>query len=183
MSHPVVMIAGPGRSGTTFLWRLLKALGYDTGEYPEFFRTRLIEANKGNIPYVVKGTTGMCRNLDKYVKKWDLKPKHVIVAMRRLAICTRARTRMYASRNKIKGDPVARQKVFDRLSTNIPLAIGRLWFHLIEGGYDYTVIVFPESARDVDYCYKKIVAAMGDIPYEKFVAAWKAVAKEELIHE
>jgi len=179
MSHPVVMIAGPGRSGTTFLWRLLKALEYDTGKYPEFFRTRLIEANKGNIPYVVKGTTGMCHNLDKYVKRWDLEPVHVIVAMRRLQPCIDSRVRMRKRRKPYLNE----EKYKESQEQRVPLAMGSLWFHLINGGYDYTVVTFPESARDVDYCYKKIVQAMGEIPYEKFVEAWKATVDEDLIHE
>ncbi|MCW4027015.1 MAG: hypothetical protein NWE76_06000 [Candidatus Bathyarchaeota archaeon] len=179
MSHPVVMIAGPGRSGTTFLWRLLKALGYDTDEYPEYFRNRREEANNGNIPYVVKGTAGMCHNLDKYVERWDLEPVHVIVAMRRLQACIDSRIIM-----KEKRSPNADLEALrDHLKDNLPLAMGRLWFHLINGEYDYTVVAFPESVRDVDYCYEKITQAMGEIPYEKFVEAWEATVDEELIHE
>lgn len=179
MSYPVVMIAGPGRSGTTFLWRLLKALGYDAGETPEHFHHNRVEANKGNIPYVVKGTAGMCHNLDQYVERWDLKPVHVIVAIRRLQPCIDSRIRM----KKRRKPSTNRKEHRDKLEDSVPRAVGRLWFHLINGGYDYTVVTFPESARDVDYCYKKIVQAMGEIPYEKFVEAWEATADEYLIHE
>ena len=175
--NPVTIIAGPGRSGTTFLWLLLKELGHDTGDDPEFFRRP-----KGGIPAVVKGTAGIFHNLDKYVTKWDLEPRHVLVALRRLEPLTNSRMRM-RKRYSPSLDIEALQALREAAVERIPLCVGRLMFHLIEGGYPYTVIVYPESARDVDYCYEKITEVMGSIPYEDFVAAWTAVVDADLIHE
>jgi hypothetical protein len=53
--------------------------------------------------------------------------------------------------------------------------------HLFEGEHPHTVVMFPRSAQDVDYCYAKITEAMGDIPYDTFVEAWNKVADPALI--
>ncbi len=173
----VTLIAGPGRSGTTFLWRLLKELGFDTGDAPEFFKDNKREAQKGNIPYVVKGTAAMCHELDKYVERWDLKPDHVIVAMRRFESCIDSRVRM----RKRRIPSMTKEDIRRSLLEQVPLAMGRLWFHLIEEDYPYTVVTYPESAQDVDYCYHKITEAMGSIPYDKFVEAWDKVVDPKLV--
>lgn len=181
--NKVTLIAGPGRSGTTFLWRLLKELGYDTGEYPEYFRNQKEEALKGNLPYVVKGTAGLCHNLPDYVERFNLDVGHVIVALRNLESNVKSKAKSRKRDGAARFRNRTTKDLRDELRERIPLAVGRLWLHLTEGEHPHTVVLFPKSARDVDYCYYKITEAMGSIPYDKFVAAWEAVVDEELIHE
>jgi hypothetical protein len=182
---PITLIVGPGRSGTTFLWRLLKELGYDTGDKPEYFSHSKGEAAKGNIPYVVKGVGGLAHNLPGFVKRYDLDVDHVIVALRGLEANIRSR-REYSKNPKSKRHEqyyknMSEEEHRDHFSNTLPKMVGRLMFSLIEGDHPYTIVVFPKSAQDVDYCYEKITAAMGDIPYDKFVEAWNKVVKPELI--
>jgi hypothetical protein len=180
---PVKLIAGPGCSGTTFLWELLKELGFDTGDVTEYFHHRKAEAKKGNIPYIVKGTAGLCHNFPEYVKRFNLQVDHVIVALRNLESNVKSKARTRKRRRGQAGQFKNRttEDIRDELRERIPLCIGRLMLHLLEGEHPHTVIMFPRSAQDVDYCYEKITSAMGDIQYDEFVEAWNKVVQPELI--
>ena len=178
---PVTLIAGPGRSGTTFLWRLLRELEFDTGDDPEYFHHQKAEAKKGNFPYIVKGTSGLCHNFPKYVEMFNLEVDHVFVALRNLESNVKSKAKSRKRDGAARFRNRTTKDLRDELRERIPLAVGRLMLHLFEGEYPHTVVMFPRSAQDVDYCYAKITEAMGFIPYDKFVEAWNKVVQPELI--
>jgi hypothetical protein len=178
---PVRLIAGPGGSGTSFLWSLLRELGFDTGDVPEYFHHRKAEAMKGNFPYVVKGTAGLCHNFPEYVERFNLEVDHVIVALRNLESNVKSKAKIRKRDGAKRFRNRTTKDLQDELRERIPLCIGRLMLHLFEGEHPHTVVMFPRSAQDVDYCYAKITEAMGDIPYDTFVEAWNKVADPALI--
>ncbi len=177
----VTLIVGPGRSGTTFLWMLLKELGFDTGSTPEYFHKKKGEALKGNLPYVVKGTAGLCHNFSEYVERFALEVDHVIVALRNLESNVKSKAKFRKRKGATRFKNRSKEDLQDELRERIPLSIGRLVLHLYEGDHPHTVVMFPRSAQDVDYCYAKITGAMGSISYDTFVDAWNKVVDPALI--
>ena len=173
------MIAGPGRSGTTFMWKLLRELRYETGDAPEFFQNRKAEAKKGNIPYVVKGTASLCYNLPTYIDQYDLHVDHVIVALRDLENNVKSKAKTQSKSRKFRHVP--RPELRETLRSRIPQSIGSLLLHLLEGEHPYTIIMYPKSALDVEYCYEKVTDAMGEISHDEFVRAWNRTVQPKLI--
>ncbi len=178
---PVTLIAGPGRSGTTFMWSLLKELGFDTGDDPEYFHHKKREALKGNFPYVVKETAGLCHNFPEYVERFNLEVDHVIVALRNLESNVKSKAKARKCDGAARFRNRTTEDIRNELRERIPLCIGRLMLHLFEGEHPHTVVMFPRSAQDVDYCYAKVTGVMGWIPYDTFVEAWNKVVDPKLI--
>jgi hypothetical protein len=163
------------------LWRLLRELEFDTGDDPEYFHHQKAEAKKGNFPYIVKGTSGLCYNFPKYVEMFNLEVDHVFVALRNLESNVKSKAKSRKRDGAARFRNRTTKDLRDELRERIPLAVGRLMLHLFEGEYPHTVVMFPRSAQDVDYCYEKVTAVMGHIPYDTFVEVWNKVVKPELI--
>jgi hypothetical protein len=161
------------------MWKLLKELGYETGEYPEYFRHQKAEAKKGNIPYIVKGTHSLCNRLSYYVDRYNLQVDHIIVAIRGLEANVKSRTKMAKHRRPYKD--MTPDEIGTHFRTAVPMCVGHLILSIEAARHPYTIVMFPRTAQDVDYCYEKVTQAMGDIPYEKFVKAWNKVVKPKLI--
>lgn len=179
----VVLIAGPGRSGTTFLWQILRNLGYDVGgkhQHAEFFRHRRGAILRGEVPvpYIVKGTGGMCVNLDERIQTFNLDVEHVIVALRNLDSMIRSQIKMKRNKSIYKG--LNDELLYERLKEELPRTIGKLFLHLTNFDIPFTIIKFPLSAQDADYCFDRL-RGIFDLDRDKFIEAWEETVIPEKI--
>jgi hypothetical protein len=72
----------------------------------------------------------------------------------------------------------------DRLLQEIPHTFGKALLHICEMDLPFSIIKFPRSAQDVDYCWDTLVEALGETKLPLRVAfdeAWERVVKPELI--
>lgn len=178
----VILIVGPGRSGTTFLYYLIKELGFDCGTYPEYFQgvKRGYLPNDGNIPYVVKGTGAVCNNLDKYVDIFELNIKHTIVAMRNIESCARSQTKKKKNRGIYKN--LNDEELYTQLKAQeLPRTVGNLFFHLTEKEIPFTLVKFPKSAINSKYCYNRLKKIFPLKGYNAFYNSWKKTVVEDRI--
>ena len=172
---------GAGRCGTTFLWYLFKELGMDTGDEAEWFQNHE-RLGLERIPKVIKGTGGLCVNLDKYVEKYRLQVGHIF-------LCTRAFRPMLQSQMKMKQDKgiykgLCLEALQETLEEEIPRTFGKALLHICEMNYPFTIIKFPKSAQDVDYCYNTLHKALGErgLPLRRvFDEAWEWVRNPDLV--
>ncbi len=171
---------GAGRCGTTFLWELFKELGFDTGNEAEFFQNKE-RLGLTRIPRVIKGTGGLCINLDKYVKQYELQIEHIF-------LCTRQLGPMVASQLKMKHDKgIYKGRSWEALQAilykEIPGTFGKALLQIGEIGCPLSLVHFPRSAQDPDYLLSilKKSHATGLCYLPEFHKAWERVVKPELI--
>jgi hypothetical protein len=175
---------GPGSSGTSFLWYMFRGLGFDTGKHVEFFRAERPNLFKENIeihiPHVLKGTGGLCKNTFKYIDENHLEIEHIFFALRNFENTVRGRKKM--SRNRGGYKRLSEEQLDERIKYEIPHTIGNGLLNLIERDYPFTIVKFPESALDAEYCYNKLKVVLGDMSFENFKEAHAKVANPEKIH-
>lgn len=178
MNH--VIILGPGRCGTTVLWYLLKEYGVDTGEEAEViqnFRDELL-SGKRRMPYIVKGTGALSRNLNENLDRHKMSVDHIFFCVRRYEPMLASHIKKKKDTGKYKG--LSLDALTDELSVELPETLGITLFNLIERNHPFTVIEFPRSAQDEQYCYDKLTEGLS-LDREQFSSAWRKTVNPNLI--
>jgi len=209
-----ILIAGPTGTGTTFLIGLLHRLGFDTGfdddlvtkivsgrgkglEYIRGKSTRnpwLNEKKKNRdiSPQVIKqpiqdhgddGGTGIICDILDIVDENDWTVRHLFVTVRNLtsvveSIARRAKTGDYVM-YKVKGDEAKRQRELLAAEGFYKLAC-----KLAVREHPYTLIEFPKSVEDTEYCFRKLKPVLNPIlhPSMTFMVAHAATARQDMVH-
>ena len=174
----MIVILGPGRSGTTFLWELFRNLGYETGPHAEFLRAYSDEISKNKIkfPKVIKGTGGLCVNFLKHTKGHNI--GHIFFCIRSFEPLLARQIKMKKNRGVYKGMTIPHlEKV---LIEEIPRTVGLGLLNIIE--HPYSIVKFPESAQDPEYLFDIINKAGYCDDKNKFQEIWKKTVKPDLIH-
>lgn len=177
-----IIIYGPGRCGTTFLWELLNELGFETGREKEFFRKYSDELDRGESidhPLVLKGTAGLARNLHKYLVRSNIRVGHIF-------LCVRALEPMLKSHIKKKRGHGIYRKMSDKqlekhLREELPATIGAGLINALP--YSYTIAKFPDIAESSRYAYEvlKPVLSSDQEDLDYFNTAHSRAVKPELI--
>lgn len=180
-SEAKVLIMGPGRCGSTFLFYLLKELGLDTGPHPEFLRwertvEKLNRKEKVEFPTIIKHLGGFCLNLNDHIDRFGWSIKHIFFCLRRFEACLNSRVGMTMRRTR-----KSREEATEIMMDEIPHTVGMGLFNLIERDHPFTVIRFPRSAQDPEYCYNKLSPILEDIDFETFKIAWEKTVDPSLI--
>lgn len=208
-----ILIAGPTGTGTTFLLGLLHRLGLQTGfddeavtktvsgrgkglEYVRGNPTRkpwLAERKRGVdiSPRVIKqpiqdygddgGTGIVCDVLDIVDENgWDV--EHLFLTVRNLtSIVESIERRMKTGDSvmfKVQGDEAKRQRELLAAEGFYKLAC-----KLALRDLPYTLIEFPQSVEDPEYCFRRIHAALGKKFGKKaFMEAHAATARRNMVH-
>jgi hypothetical protein len=171
---------GAGRCGTTFLWEMFKELGFDTGEEAEFFQNQE-RLGLTRIPRVIKGTGGLCINLDMYVKVHHLQIEHIFLCTRQLGPMVASQLQMKQDRGTYKG--LRSSALQAKLYQEIPGTFGKALLQIADSEYPFSIVKFPKSAEDPDYLARvlKKSHAEGFDYLPEFNKAWDKVVKPELI--
>jgi len=213
-SQNKILIAGPTGTGTTFLLALLHRLGFETGfddahvdkvtsgrgkglEYVRGKLTRnpwLVEKEKGRdiSPQVIKqpiqdhgddGGTGIICDVLDIADENDWIIRHLFVTVRNLtsvveSIARRVKKGDYVM-YKVKGDEAKRQRELLAAEGFYKMAC-----KLAVRDHPYTLIEFPESVYDPEYCFGKLKPVLNSIlhPLDKFVKVHQEVARKDLVH-
>jgi hypothetical protein len=201
-----VVIAGTGRTGTTFLVQVLTNLKLDTGFSAETMHKGIDEiagaglehdVRKEGVPYVVK-SPWFFEIAREVVGRDDIILEHVFIPMRDLHAAAE-------SRRHVTRAAVSRMPFFQRLKSTIkpPKRAGGLvhsrlpWKQeeiLLKHFYDLvltlseshipiTLLQYPKLVKDSAYLYKKLKPVLGTISYNEFASTFSQTVRPELVHD
>jgi hypothetical protein len=185
-----LIITGTGRAGTTFLVRLLTALGQDTGYDAESWRADYfahcdagLERNLADpaAPYIVKDPA-LCVTLDGILREGQVVVDHAIVPVRDLESAALSRVRIGGGDGTVPGglvgtdDPGRQQSVLAERFHN-------LVHTLVEHDVPHTFMLFPRFVYDAEYAFEKLSAAIPELDRNQFMTAYERVADPTKVHD
>lgn len=185
-----ILITGSGLCGTTWLWGLMKELGYTTEptgiETPtyELMRNKTlvgqIEDGRREWPDVIKHLGGFSLNLNEHVDRHGWKVKHIFLILRRLdkSVGRRVSAPRHLT-HKSLGVPFEDYKKMSkdekgaRMREILINGAGSAIFNFIERDHDFTVVRYPKAAVDPTYCYQKVRPVLPiHMQFDAFQEAW-----------
>jgi hypothetical protein len=185
-----VIITGTGRCGTTFLVRLLGALGLDTGINEGNWNKKYFEHCKAGLehdildrktPYIIKNPA-LCDTLGRALATGRFVIDHAYVPIRDLESVAASRAAVGGADGSTPGglwrtaDPAAQGAVMGEM-------FHALVHTLVANEIPHTFIMFPRMVRDPAYTYRKLEFLMGSgTTYETFLGAFKRTADPSLVH-
>lgn len=200
MLNDKVIIVGSGKCGTTFLMRLLTVLGLDTGYSTDNMHLHISETSNGGLEWPIRGRKSkhpspriiknpkLCLDLLERMDRWGWNIEHLYISIRDFKLV--AKHRFY--RNKIskvedtvisdlKGEKGEKQKEFiGSLSDEEVLhikamraasTVGYLMEQLTKVEIPYTLINFPRSVDDPEYCWSKLKYLVEGMDKQNFLRA------------
>lgn len=202
-----VIIAGTGRTGTTFLVELLTNLGLETGFNSESIVSKKSKVARAglehnfrfeNCPYIVKDPNFFEYAKETFLRK-DVVVKHIFIPIRDLhaaaesrRIVTKATIRNRGFLGRIKF-LFKRGKYVGGLSNTFTFKKGAQEFILLNQFYklmldtastqtQVTLIEFPKSIKDDVYLYEKLKPILKDISFDFFAEKFKQTIQPEIVH-
>lgn len=180
-SNEKIIIAGTGRSGTTFLMKVLIDMGFDTGfdnpdeymfegkraglEYPIKFSGKIKEARKhfNKLPRVLKSPY-FCSLLKLFLDLKIINVTHVIIPIRDLkeVASSRVENQLTWLQNQNKDD-IESQRVYSGYM------LGSLIEACVLHNVSYTTLVFPDFITNKKETYITLRKVFGkEFTYNKF---------------
>ncbi len=189
-----LIISGTGRAGTTFLVQLFTALGFDTGfkdaatgVFENCNAGMELDIRDSNAPYVVKGPY-LCDQLASVLDGGDVVIDQALVPIRDLFAAAESRrdvTRRTDSALYPQEVPGGLWKT-DAPEKQEAILTGQLYkllFVLAKRDIPTTLLYFPRFIHEPEYLYERAGFAAKKISREKFMEAFKKVARPELVHD
>lgn len=193
-----IIITGPGRSGTTFVIRLLAELGFDTGFDPEDppYREEWRAGCewRANVDYTTLTTDELQEVIDaapRIVKSPDwsvwlktmlsdgvIEVDHLIVPFRDLDVS--AKSRVGAGLDWLMPDDIGDEHRVEFQGNIHAMALGRVVEAAMLYSVPMTIMHFPLLVEDVDYCYSKL-SVIFDVDYDEFKRAFGKLARPEQV--
>ncbi|HVU36311.1 MAG TPA: hypothetical protein VHE61_22935 [Opitutaceae bacterium] len=185
-----VIITGTGRAGTTFLVRLLTALGQDTGYDTQSWRADYFphcsaglehDLADAGAPYIVKNPE-LCVTLDGILAAGGVIVDHAIIPVRDLEEAARSRARIGGENGTVPGglvgtgDPKHQGEVLAE-------RFHRLVQTLVTHDIPYTFLLFPRFVSDAEYAFSKLSAALPSLDRARFMAVFPKIADPGLVHD
>lgn len=190
-----VVIAGPGRSGTTFLVALLTELGFDTGFDRDDLETidarnragletglyrHLHERSPISPAYILKSPMNSTV-LDWACQRGDLCIEHLYVPIRDATQIARSRARVSGLGVAAGGFWEARNE--DEQRAQVQRMFYELMLTVAARELPCTVLEFPRLAQDCAYLHRRLEYLCADIDRTVFDAAFARIARADWIHD
>jgi hypothetical protein len=195
-----IIIAGTGRTGTTFLVQLFTALRFGTGFSLEGSLSEVDEISHAGLekalvddenPYVIK-SPWFADHLAEALRAQSINVCAALVPVRDLFSVAESRRRVYLEAiSRGSNDPLAHpgslwytdkpQDQEDALMRQFYETI----FSLVQFEVPIYFLEFPRLVRDPDYTFRTLQPLMSDhgVGYSEFIQAHGATAHVELIHD
>lgn len=194
MKKTHIIISGTGRAGTTFLIQLFTHLGFDTG-FEDINSHIHSNCNAGmewdirqpDAPYVVK-SPWLCDYLNDVLQSGEVAIKHAYIPIRDLYSAAQSRIDVEKrTDHALYPDGIPGGLWYTNTPDNQELILQRQLYKLIYTITKYdvpmTLLYFPRFINDPDYLFRKLASVLSGTPYEVFVAAFREVARPELVHQ
>lgn len=185
-----VIITGTGRSGTTFLVRLLTELGLDTGISAGNWDKKYFEnCNAGlehnlldaRTPYIVKNPS-LCETLPAILATGRFVIDHAYVPIRALDAAAASRIDVGGANGSIPGglwktaDPALQKGILAE-------SFHTLVHTLVEHDIPMTFMEFPRLVNDSSYTFAKLEMLLQEVSWMQFRTAFYRVADPSLVHD
>jgi hypothetical protein len=190
-----IIIAGTGRSGTTFLVQLFTELGLDTGFSKEDYPTKIDQISHGGLehslddadfeklPRVIKSPY-FYRFADKVLNDPTILIEHVFIPVRKLEDAALSRVRVQKIGEEkvgstLSGDTVAGGLTGTSTSSNQEIVLGRQLTSLIKSvaksGKPHTFLPFPTMVHNPDYLYAAVKFLIPNTSLEVFLEIFQRI--------
>ena len=184
-----VIIAGTGRTGTTFLVSLCSRLGLDTGFDYERAKKKIstYESKAGlehhlslnpNLPYIVKDPR-FYTYMDSVIQNPLIHIDHVFIPMRSLYEASQSRISQGLNKRGgvwLTSDPKAQEEVLQKM-------IYDLFLKLSSTKIPITLLQYPKITREPDYLFHKLQPILNTIDYNEFLEAFSDVVEPSWVNE
>jgi hypothetical protein len=184
-----IMIAGPGRSGTTLLVRLLEALGFETGSSQLWINEYAhagLEADllASDAPYVVK-SPALSWQLRSLIEDGRLDPcavEWLLVPLRSLDDVTASRVTNSTEQRDVHSDGGLIGTVRPRKQREW-LAAATYGLFETAALYELPLITleYPRFAMESGYAFRRLKPLLRGCEEAEFEIAWRAVVDPSLI--
>ena len=174
-----ICITGTGRSGTTFLIRILSLCGLDTGfSREDILKKRHIHKNcnsglefltdcrtkNSRIPKIIK-TPAFILNPQEYIEKYNI--NQIILPIRNMSAAAKSR----AKHGKRSGGLwQAKDEKSQILMYQINMS--KLWEHIANADIQCNILSFDKMISNPQYLYSKI-STIFDVDEQKFLQSYK----------
>jgi hypothetical protein len=185
-----VIITGTGRSGTTFLVRLLGAVGLDTGISEKNFDKKYYENCRAGLefnildkktPYIVKNPA-LCDMLAPALATGRFVIDHAYIPIRELKSVAASRAAVGGANGSKPGGLWRTAE-----AANQGAVMGEMFHTLMHtlAAHDipHTFILFPRMVTDPAYTYRKLEFLMKGISFETFKGAFVRTSDPSLVHK
>jgi hypothetical protein len=184
-----IVITGTGRSGTTFLVRLLSAIGQPTGYTEQNWRDHYFDYSSAGLegdpldpasPYIVKNPE-LSVTLPDILARGGLAIDHAIVPVRDLDQAALSRVHIGGQAGEIPGGLVGTGDAEQQRAVLAERFHG-LVHALVVHEVPHTFLEFPRFVQDVEYAYRKL-APIFPVDHDRFAAAFRALADPTKVHQ
>lgn len=184
-----VIIAGTGRSGTTFLVRLLTELGMDTGIHAGNWDRKYFEnCNAGleheildpRTPYIIKNPA-LCTTLAAALATGRFVIDHAYVPVRELGEAVASRIDVGGSDGSVPGGVFGTSRPQDQRAVLAEMFYG-LVHTLVAHDIPLTFVEFPRMVCEPAYTFARLEYLLKGTSRDAFQAAFARVADPSLVH-
>jgi len=187
-----ILISGTGRAGTTFLVRLLGALGEDTGfSNPEKDMDPISHAGLEvdlltvPMPRVVKSPFA-CEKLAVALEKRLYRVENCLVPMRDLFCAAESRRRISRIHGNLNANEV-RGGIWDaetpeKQENELAQKFFRLMLTLARHNIPLTLLDFPRLVNDVEYLWRKISPVFPKVKKLHFDSVFHDLVRPDWVH-
>lgn len=186
-----VLIAGPGRAGTTLLVKLLGELGLDTGSDRLAFHAGARAGLESSVlspdaPHVVKSPK-LTTSLGALIESGRLDPRQVewlIVPLRPLADAAASRVRVSVEQRGVRNVPGGLVGTMRPARQQRWLAESTYGLFETAARYEIPLVVlqYPQFVSDPEYAFRRLRPLLGDRDHAAFAAAWNSVVDPALVN-
>ena len=184
-----VIIAGTGRTGTTFLVSLCSRLGLDTGFDYESAKKKIstYESKAGlehhldlnpNLPYIVKDPR-FYTYMDSVIQNPLIHIDHIFIPMRNLYEASQSRLSQGVNKRGgvwLTSDPKEQEEVLQKM-------IYDLFLKLSSTKIPITLLQYPKVTIDPEYLFSKLQPILFKIDYNEFLEAFSEVVEPGWVNQ